>query len=103
MTHKAFQLIGERILIVNHSRRDKEGIFQESERFQTTAEGTPRHALDFIEPIYNPNPYVEEFAKGLKPRERINPDNPILSLHCGVDKLKLEYGGRKDNTHVFEG
>ncbi len=103
MTHKAFELIGQRILIVDRAHRNKEGIFQESERFQTTAEGAPRPALDFIEPVYNPNFVAEEFAKGLKPRDRINPDNPILSVHCGIDQLKLRYRGRKNNAQIFEG
>lgn len=103
MTHKAFELIGERILIVDFTYRNKEGIFQESEHFDTTAEGTPKAALDFIEPIYNANPSVEEFAKGRVPRERMNPNNPILSIHRGVDHLKLRYIGRREQTNLFEG
>lgn len=103
MTHRAFEVIGERILIVDSSHRNKEGIFQESENFQTTAEGRPRQALDFIELIYDANPTVEELARGINPRERINPNSPILSLHLGVDQLKLQYRGRREGSHVFEG
>ncbi|MEK6952017.1 MAG: hypothetical protein AABX29_03305 [Nanoarchaeota archaeon] len=103
MTHKAFEVIGERILLIDTSYRNKEGIFQESNRFQTTAEGSPRPALDFIEPIYHANPTVEELAKGLNPRERVNPNNPILSLHLGIDQLKLSYRGKREESHVFKG
>jgi len=103
MTHKAFEIIGERVLIVDKTHRNKEGIFQESGDYQTTAEGTSRPALDFIEPIYDANSSVEEFAKGMNPRERIHPRNPVLSLHLGVDQLKLEYKGRPEGHHVFEG
>lgn len=55
MAHKAFEILGERVLILDPTYRNKEGIFQESERFDTTAEGTLKPALDFIEPIYNAN------------------------------------------------
>ena len=103
MTHKAFEVIGERILLVNSSHKNKEGIFQESSDFQTTAKGSPRPALDFIEPIYHTNPTVEELAKGLNPGEKINLGNPILSLHLGVDQLKLTYRGKREGSYVFEG
>ena len=86
MVHKAFEVIGEKVLIINSSRGYKEGVFQESNQFQTRAEEVPRLALDFVEPIYDANPSVEELAKGVNPRERIDPDNPILSLHMGVDQ-----------------
>ena len=106
MIHKAFEVIGERVLL-NVMRGNKKvsklGIFQESERFQTTAKGAPRPALDFIEPVYSPNPTIEELAKGIHPRERIHPKNPILSFHYGVDHLKLMYIERKEGAHVFEG
>lgn len=102
MVHKAFEIIGERVS-VNAGYRRKEGIFQESEKFQTTAEGGPRPAIDFIEPIYDANPSIEEIAKGLDPHERINPDNPILSLYLGVDHLKLGYAGKRGGMHIFEG
>jgi len=103
MAHKAFDIIGERVLVVDPTYRNKEGIFQESRHYQTTAEGAPRPALDFIEPIYNPNPNIEKFAKGLDPRERVHSENPILSLHLGVDHLKLHYRGQRAGAHVFEG
>lgn len=135
MIHKAFEVIGERVMIRNvldttqllkyrkilNGKSDyialdvsrvrelvrsgvdeKLGIFQESERFRTTLEGG-RSALDFIEPVYNPNPIEEEYAKGINPRERVNPKNPILSFHYGIDHLKLKYIGNQEGTHVFKG
>jgi len=101
--HKAFELIGKRILIVDSAHRNKEGIFQDSTRFQTTTEGITRLALDFIEPIYNPNPGIEEIAKGQVPKERIDPRNPILNFHFGVDHLRLCYILKRGRTHLFGG
>lgn len=103
MVHKLFEIIGERIIVVDTAHRMKEGIFLESENYQTTAEGTLRPALDFIEPMYNPNPIVEELAKGRIPRERINPDNPILSINLGIDHLKLIYQGKNNGIHLIKG
>ena len=103
MTHKTFDIIGERVLLVDTTHRNKEGIFQESRHYKTTAEGVPRPALDFIEPIYDANPGIEELAKGLNPRERVHPENPILSLHRGVDHLRLHYRGQREGVHLFEG
>ena len=104
MVHKLFEVVGERILIIDRKwGRNKEGIFQENEDYVTHAEGNPRPALDFIEPVYNPNSWIEDLARGRKPRQRIHPGNPILSLHCGLDQLKLEYRGKREGHHTFEG
>jgi hypothetical protein len=107
MTHKAFEHIGKRVLIVDPTHRNKEGIFQESEDYFTMAEGTPRPALDFIEPKYDTSPLLEILARisflGFDPFERIHPENPLLSFHFGVDHLKLQYSGQRNGTHVFEG
>ena len=101
--HKAFELIGQRILIIDSVDRNKKGIFQESKEYQTNAEGGLRPALDFIEPIYSPNKKVEFYAKSKIPKERINSRNPVLSLHLGLDHLKLNYKWQKNRCHVFEG
>lgn len=84
-------------------RGRKFGIFQESRDFTTVEGGIEKPALDFIEPVYNTNLLMEEFAKGRIPLARINPDNPILSFHCGVDHLLLEYEGVKNGEHIFTG
>ena len=90
-------------MIIDSAHRNKEGIFQDSTRFQTTAEGIKRPSLDFIEPIYNPNSGMEEIAKGQVPKERIDQSNPILNFHFGVDHSRLDYRGQKRECHVFEG
>ena len=71
----------------------KLGIFQESFKYATTAEGQKRPALDFIHPIYHPSAEVEALAKGLSPKQTRHKENPILSLHMGIDHLKLKYNG----------
>ncbi len=101
--HKTFEVIGQRVSIIDPTNRDREGILQESKEYQTTAEGVLRPALDFIEPRYNPNPELEEIARGLNPRERVDPRNPILSLHFGIDHLKLDYNGKEGINHIFKG
>jgi len=40
---------------------------------------------------------------GRNPQLRINPKNPILSLHLGIDHLQLNYVGERDGARVFEG
>ena len=105
MTYKAFKIIGERVLVVDPTHRNKEGIFQNSSHYQTTLKraSRPRPALDFIEPIYNPNSDLEALAREMDPRERIHSENPILSLHLGVNHLNLQYKGQKSGVHIFEG
>jgi len=107
MVHKAFEVVGERVLLdvslEEIGRVKKLGIFQESDKYETTVEGAPRPALDFIEPIYKPNSAQEMFAKGLIPRERRHSQNPILSFHLGIDHLKLNYKGEREGIHIFEG
>jgi len=111
MTHKAFEATGERVLLragINQTLlkvptiEEKLGIFWESDKFKTTLEGG-RAAIDFIQPLYAVNQQIEQIAKGRVPRGRINPKNPILSLHCGIDHTELKYQGRKDGAHLFEG
>ena len=103
MTHRLFDIIGERTILVDTAHKTKEGIFLESEDYQTTAEGKPRPALDFIVPMYRPNPIVEELAKGRIPRERINPHNPVLSINLGIDHLKLNYISKNNGIHLVKG
>jgi hypothetical protein len=110
MVHKAFEVIGKRIILdVKYrvedriERKIKGGIFQESEKFDTNLEGYIRPALDFIEPDYNPNSLIELSAKGRIPRERINPRNPILSIHFAIDPALLKYEGVERGTHKFKG
>jgi len=137
MTHEAFEVLGERVLLeFTHSpswyneiptllqtlgRYDtqrikdllasktdiesgqKLGIFHESEEFRTVESGIEKPALDFIQPIYRTNPAQEENAKGKVPKERVNPLNPILSLHLGIDHLLLEHKDTKNGAHIFTG
>jgi hypothetical protein len=106
MIHKAFEVVGERVLLevfVDGLLKQKKGIFWESEQFKTTAEGNLRPALDFIQPLYESNQLMELLAMGREPRKRINPKNPILSIHYGVDQLLLKYGGKEKGFHRFVG
>jgi hypothetical protein len=103
MAYKAFEVIGEKILIIDKERKQKLGIFFESETFDTDAEEPIRPALDFIEPLYKTNSVIERYARGKVPRERINPRNPILSIHFGLDHTLLNYMGKIDEVHTFAG
>lgn len=129
MIHKAFEVIGERVLIIDktpiksfdkktakgfeellkslgrkgsvsadtkrNARKEKLGIFLESEKFMTDLYGG-RAALDFIEPLYKPSSLIEELAKGEVPRERVHSNNPILSICYGIDSLLLNYEGEEE-------
>lgn len=67
MVHKAFEIIGEPVLIqleeTNKIKVLKLGIFQESSKYATTAEGDKRPAIDFIHPIYYPSDKVKELSR----------------------------------------
>lgn len=101
MAHPAFTVIGKAVALTLQGSRNKIGLFQESNEYATTAEGARRPALDFIEPLYQTNPMIEKLAKGKNPRERVCTENPILSLHLGIDHLRLRYGGKLQLS--FEG
>lgn len=129
MVHKAFEVIGERVLIIDtsvkkpfdektargfeellksfgrdvsvsadtkrNSRKEKLGIFLESEKFMAELYGG-RAALDFIELLYKPSSLIEELVRGKVPREKVHSNNPILSICYGIDPLLLNYEGEEE-------
>lgn len=107
MVNKAFEVIGNRILIVDlwdpKSPRTLEGVFLESESCYFIEEGREHPALDFVSPIYNPTKELKTLANRLNPGGIVNPANPVLSLYFGVDHSKLRYICRRNSFHVFEG
>lgn len=97
MVHKAFEIIGEPVLIqlegINKFKWFKLGIFEESSEYITKAEGDERPAIDFIHPIYYSSDKVKELSRGKNPKKTISINNPILSLHYAIDHPKLIYNG----------
>jgi hypothetical protein len=110
MSHKAFEIIGERT-IVDHNGRNVEGIFKKSQVYikqkcsccENIIEIIPWKTLDFVIPVYDTNPKIERLAMGRIPQERINMQNPILHLWSGVDLNKLEYNSKENGSHIFKG
>lgn len=103
MAHKSYEILGKRAIITDGLEK-KLGIFEISNRFKSlTFDGSS--ALDFIQPLYGiVDQYIEELAKGKQRRERIDPKNPILYFHMGVDLRRLAYTGtEKDGSHLLEG
>jgi len=99
--HKLFEIIGERAILLEGKRIIKEGIF--------LPHGNPSWLKpnislpDFLRPVYNPSKGVEDCAKGVKPfRERINPENPVLSFHFAVDSTCLDYVGKRGEVYAFQ-
>lgn len=104
MVHKAFQVLGKKVLldiVHNGARIQPLGIFGESRDYDTLAEGDPRSAIDFIAPIYDREPILEDMARGIITRERIIQDNPLLFILFGLDHLQLQYQGKRDGAYIF--
>ncbi|MCX6819115.1 MAG: hypothetical protein NT129_03910 [Candidatus Aenigmarchaeota archaeon] len=58
--------------------------------------------IDFVQVLDKTDDLIEELAMGRPPRERINPNNPILHLYMGVDLKRLKYDDVVGDAHIFE-
>lgn len=129
MANKAFEFVGKKILLLReldnvelqmlkYSPRNQLiekiietgvdemcGVFQRSSPVRRTFDGR-KGEIDFIEPVYTEGMInagiIIDRCKRREPKGRLNPKNPTLRIHYGIDISVLQYCG-ENGLPTFRG
>ena len=103
-----FNVLGERVTIAQRVDCHPSGLVEvlkfEQGIFQIE-EGLHDDRLDFIIPRYDKSERRDYAAVqcDTRRRQRVHPENPILSVHGNVDHSLLKYLGHTGKGHLFHG